>query len=55
MMDQMAYADGIGSSTAIVFNHSGHFPFLEERKLFTNVAKEFLLHGQLPALVWAQP
>jgi proline iminopeptidase len=55
MMDQMAYADGISSSTAIVFNHSGHFPFLEERKLFTNVAKEFLLHGQLPALVWAHP
>ncbi len=55
MMDQMAYADGIQSSCAIVFNDSGHFPFLEERKLFTSVAKEFLLHGQLPALVWAHP
>ena len=53
MMDQMAYADGITSSCAIVFNESGHFPFLEERKLFTRVAKEFLLHKQLPALVWA--
>ena len=55
MMDQMAYADGIGSSCAIVFNDSGHFPFLEERKLFNSVAKEFFLHGQLPALVWAGP
>jgi proline iminopeptidase len=55
MMDQMAYADGISSSCAIVFNNSGHFPFLEERDLFVNVAKEFLLHGQLPALVWAGP
>jgi proline iminopeptidase len=55
MMDQMAYADGIRSSCAIVFNDSGHFPFLEERKLFTSVAKEFFLHGQLPALVWAHP
>jgi proline iminopeptidase len=55
MMDQMAYADGIRSSCAIVFNDSGHFPFLEERDLFTRVAKEFLLHGQLPALVWARP
>ena len=55
MMDQMAYGDGIRSSSAIVFNNSGHFPFLEERELFIRVAKEFLLHGQLPALVWAQP
>jgi proline iminopeptidase len=53
MMDQMAYADGIQSSCAIVFNNSGHFPFLEERRLFTRVAKEFLLHKELPALVWA--
>jgi proline iminopeptidase len=55
MMDQMAYADGIRTSSAIVFNESGHFPFLEERKLFTNVAKEFFLHRQLPTLVWAEP
>lgn len=55
MMDQMAYADGINSSCAIVFNDSGHFPFLEERKLFVSVAKEFFLHSQLPALVWARP
>jgi proline iminopeptidase len=53
MMGQMVYADGIQNSCAIVFNDSGHFPFLEERELFTNVAKEFLLHGQLPTLVRA--
>jgi len=53
MMDQMAYADGIRSSSAIVFNDSGHFPFLEERELFINVAKEFLLHRELPTLVQA--
>jgi proline iminopeptidase len=55
MMDQMAYADGIPSACAIVFNNSGHFPFLEERHLFTSVAKEFFLRRQLPALVWAKP
>jgi proline iminopeptidase len=53
MMGQMVYADGIRNSCAIVFNDSGHFPFLEERELFTNVTKEFLLHGQLPTLVRA--
>jgi proline iminopeptidase len=55
MMGQMTYADGIKSSCAIVFNDSGHFPFLEESKLFASVAKEFFLHGQLPTLVWAHP
>jgi proline iminopeptidase len=49
--DQMAYADGIRSSSAIVFNESGHFPFLEERAFFANVVKEFLLHQRIPALV----
>jgi proline iminopeptidase len=49
--DQMAYADGIRTSSAIVFNGSGHFPFLEEPRLFTEVSREFLLHGSLPALV----
>jgi proline iminopeptidase len=52
--DQMAYADGIRTSSAIVFNGSGHFPFLEEPRLFTQVSKEFLLHGSLPALVSAE-
>jgi pimeloyl-ACP methyl ester carboxylesterase len=51
--DQMAYADGISTSSAMVFNGSGHFPFLEEPELFTDVAREFLLHGSLPALVRA--
>jgi len=51
LRDQMAYADGIRTSSAIVFNGSGHFPFLEEPQLFTEVSREFLLHGSLPALV----
>jgi proline iminopeptidase len=51
LRDQMAYADGIRTSSAIVFNGSGHFPFLEEPRLFTEVSREFLLHGSLPALV----
>jgi proline iminopeptidase len=55
VMDQMAYADGIRTSSAIVFNNSGHFPFLEEPRLFTEVSKEFILHGSLPALVRSGP
>jgi proline iminopeptidase len=51
VMDQMAYADGIETATAVVFNGSGHFPLLEQRSLFLKVAKEFLLHKRLPALV----
>jgi pimeloyl-ACP methyl ester carboxylesterase len=51
--DQMAYADGINTSSAIVFNSSGHFPFLEEPRLFIEVSREFILHGSLPALVRA--
>jgi proline iminopeptidase len=53
MTDQMVYADGISGSCAVVFNNSGHFPFLEERNLFLNVARGFLLHGELPTLVSA--
>ena len=49
--DQMAYADGIKSSSAVVFNQSGHFPFLEERAFFANVVREFLLHQRIPTLV----
>lgn len=52
--DQMAYADGIRTSSAVVFNNSGHFPFLEEPRLFTEVTREFILHGSLPKLVRAE-
>ena len=48
--DQMAYADGIKHSSAIVFNESGHFPFLEERDFFTNLVSQFLRHKGVPAL-----
>jgi proline iminopeptidase len=51
--DQMAYADGIRSASAVVFNNSGHFPFVEEQAFFMNVVREFLLKGRIPALVQA--
>jgi proline iminopeptidase len=52
--DQMAYADGIVTSRAVVFNESGHFPFLEEQGFFLTVIKEFVLYGRIPALVRAE-
>jgi proline iminopeptidase len=51
--DQMAYVDGINTASVIVFNGSGHFPFLEEPDIFANVATEYLLERRLPALVRA--
>jgi proline iminopeptidase len=51
--DQMAYADGIGTSSAVVFNESGHYPFLEERAFFVALAEEFLLNRRVPTLVQA--
>jgi proline iminopeptidase len=49
--DQMAYADGMENASAVVFNESGHFPFLEEHDFFMNLVKEFLLKRTVPALV----
>jgi proline iminopeptidase len=51
--DQMAYADGIKGSSAVVFNESGHFPFLEEQDFFISVVRGFILEGRLPSLVQA--
>ncbi len=51
MRDQMAYADELQSCVAVVFNESGHFPFLEEPKFFISVVKEFLLKNRIPPLV----
>jgi proline iminopeptidase len=51
--DQMAYADGIKGSSAVVFNDSGHFPFLEEQDSFRSVVREFFLNGRVPTLVSA--
>jgi proline iminopeptidase len=48
--DQMAYTDGITNASAVVFNESGHFPFLEERGFFLNLVREFLLKNNVPAL-----
>ncbi len=49
--DQMAYADGIDGSNAVVFNESGHFPFLEEHEFLISVLKEFLINRRVPTLV----
>jgi pimeloyl-ACP methyl ester carboxylesterase len=46
----MAYADGIANASAVVFNDSGHFPFLEEHAFFMNLMKQFLLEKTVPAL-----
>lgn len=48
--DQMAYADGIKHAGAVVFNESGHFPFLEEHAFFVNLVREFLHNKSVPAL-----
>ena len=34
--------DGIRNSTLIIFNESGHSPFIEEKDYFTQAVKEFL-------------
>lgn len=51
MRDQMAYADELQSCVAVVFNNSGHFPFLEEPRFFVSVVKDFLIRNRIPALV----
>ena len=48
--EQMAYADGIITSKAVVFNESGHFPFLEEKGSFLNHVGTFVSNGSTPAL-----
>jgi proline iminopeptidase len=53
--DQMAYADGIKHASAVVFNESGHFPFLEEHAFFVNLVKEFLHNKSVPALAGSWP
>lgn len=55
--DQMAYADGIKHASAVVFNESGHFPFLEEHAFFVNLVREFLHNRSVPALAgtWHMP
>jgi pimeloyl-ACP methyl ester carboxylesterase len=53
----MAYADGIKHASAVVFNESGHFPFLEKHAFFVNLVKEFLHNKSVPALAgfWYMP
>jgi proline iminopeptidase len=52
MREQIAYADGIKHAGAVVFNESGHFPFLEEPAFFLNLAREFLQHKSVPTLAY---
>jgi proline iminopeptidase len=52
--DQMAYADGITGASAVVFNRSGHFPFLEEHAFFVSLVREFLLRKGIPTLAGGQ-
>jgi proline iminopeptidase len=51
--DQIAYADGIRQAGAVVFNESGHFPFLEERAFFLNLVRKFLERKSVPTLAGA--
>ncbi|MFZ1948272.1 MAG: alpha/beta hydrolase [bacterium] len=51
--DQIAYADGMKQADAVVFNGSGHFPFLEENAFFLNLVRAFLRDGSVPTLASA--
>ena len=55
LTEQMAYVERIGTSRAIVYNESGHFPFLEERKAFQIHVGTFLNGGTTPSLASADP
>jgi proline iminopeptidase len=50
LAEQMAYVDRIGSSRAVVFNESGHYPFLEEKKAFLSHVDMFVSRGGIPSL-----
>lgn len=50
LTEQMAYADGIGTSSVVVFNESGHFPFLEERDAFLTHVDMFVSDEGIPSL-----
>lgn len=53
LTEQMAYVDGIGTSRAVVFNESAHFPFLEERSAFVSQVGMFIMDGAVPSLAVA--
>jgi proline iminopeptidase len=53
LTEQMAYVDVIGSSQAVVFNESAHFPFLEEKSAFVNQVGKFVLNRTVPSLAVA--
>lgn len=51
LSEQMAYVERIGTSRVVVFNESGHFPFLEEREAFVDHVGMFVANGATPSLV----
>ncbi len=53
LAEQMVYVDRIRSSRAVVFNESGHFPFLEEKRAFLTHLAMFVSHGGTPSLASA--
>jgi proline iminopeptidase len=53
LRDQIAYADGMKQADAVVFNGSGHFPFLEENTFFLNLVRVFLRDRSVPTLASA--
>ena len=55
LTEQMAYVERIGTSRAIVYNESGHFPFLEERKAFVSHVGMFVNGGVTPSLASLEP
>ena len=50
LTEQMAYADGIRTALVVVFNDSGHFPFLEESKSFLSHVDMFMSGDGRPTL-----
>ncbi len=55
LTEQMAYVERIVTSRAVVFNESGHFPFLEERRAFLTSVGMFIANGAVPSLAHAAP
>jgi proline iminopeptidase len=53
LSEQMAYVERIGTSRAVVFNESAHFPFLEENQAFLSHVKAFVHDGGIPPLAHA--
>ncbi len=53
LSEQMAYVERIGTSRAVIFNESAHFPFLEEKEAFLRHVEMFVPDGGIPSLAHA--